>query len=83
MDAPGHFIRDAKYLDEIPLENLMGPGVIIDISDRAVTDRMAAVQVSDLEKWEEKYGQIPNGAFVLMNSGLGLKSILIPQIFWC
>ena len=33
-DAPAHFIDGGLFIDEIPLERLMGPGVTIDISQK-------------------------------------------------
>ena len=54
---------------EIPLERLLGPAVIIDISSRATLDPDAQLQVNDLTTWEEVYGRIPHNAIVIMNSG--------------
>jgi kynurenine formamidase len=33
LDAPRHFITNGKTIDQIPLEWLYGPGVIVDLSD--------------------------------------------------
>ena len=33
-DAPAHFIDGGLFIDEIPLERLIGPGVTIDISQK-------------------------------------------------
>jgi kynurenine formamidase len=33
MDAPRHFVTAGKTIDELPLEWLYGPGVIVDLSD--------------------------------------------------
>lgn len=51
------------------MNNLIGPGVVIDISARAEQDPDTQVEIDDLLQWEEKHGQIPEGAIVLMNSG--------------
>src|SRR5438876_5066261 len=34
MDAPLHFIRDGKSLDQLPLEATVGPARVIEIKDR-------------------------------------------------
>lgn len=72
MDAPSHINYDhfsSWSVDEIPVDNLIGPCVVIDISDRAWTDPDTEVQVSDLIKWEDKHGRILPGSIILMNSG--------------
>ncbi|HRX05403.1 MAG TPA: cyclase family protein, partial [Anaerolineae bacterium] len=33
LDAPRHFVTKGKTIDQIPLEWLYGPGVIVDLSD--------------------------------------------------
>jgi kynurenine formamidase len=47
---------------------LVGPLVIIDISERASWDPNTEVTVADLEQWEWLNGRIPPGAFVAMYS---------------
>ena len=34
IDAPAHFHKGQKRLDEIPLERLIGPSVVIDIREQ-------------------------------------------------
>ena len=43
----------------------------MDIKDKAKTNADAELQVEDLLAWEKKYGRIPDGAIVMMNSGWG------------
>ena len=33
LDAPRHFVTNGKTIDQLPLEWLWGPGVIVDLSD--------------------------------------------------
>jgi arylformamidase len=33
VDAPNHFLRGGKGMDEVPLGNLIGPAAVIDLSD--------------------------------------------------
>ena len=35
MDAPSHFSEGGWRIGEVPFERLMGPGVLIDIQERA------------------------------------------------
>ncbi|XP_064648258.1 isatin hydrolase-like [Lineus longissimus] len=69
MDAPAHFAKGKWHVDQIPTQNIVGAGVVVDISDKAFKDPDAEVTVDDLTKWEETYGRIPDRAFVFMNSG--------------
>ncbi len=71
IDAPIHFAEGKPAVDEIPLERLVGPGVVIDVSDKASTDRDYQVDVADFEAWEASHGQLPDGAIVLLRTGYG------------
>ena len=73
IDAPYHFAEQGQRLHEIPPERLIGPGVVIDVADKARTDLNYAVSVLDLMDYEKKYGRIPPRAIVMMNSGWGKK----------
>ena len=69
MDAPYHFNATALKMDEVPLADLMGPLVKIDITERAQKVADSEVTLDDVLKWEEKYGKVPEHSFVLMSSG--------------
>jgi len=71
IDAPVHFSRDGKTLDEIPLEQLVGVGVHIDVTGPCVRDRDYLVSVRDFEQWEAAHGRIPDRAVVLVETGYG------------
>lgn len=68
MDAPFHF-SDGPSADQIPVEELMGPLVVVDIRSKAEANPDAQLTPDDLAAWENEYGPIPNGAIVAMNSG--------------
>ncbi|KAK6176200.1 hypothetical protein SNE40_014528 [Patella caerulea] len=69
LDAPAHFSKGKWRTHEIPVERLVGPGVIIDVRSKATANHDYRVHIPDIEVWESKYGNIPQGAIVLMNSG--------------
>ncbi len=72
FDAPLHFGHpDSPTVEQIPLEQLMGPGVVVDVSEKALADRDYLVSVEDLLDWESRYGSIPRGAIVLLHTGYG------------
>jgi kynurenine formamidase len=68
MDAPFHF-SDMDSADEIPVTKLVVPLVVVDIRHKAETNPDAQVTPDDLRAWERRYGRIPRGACVAMNSG--------------
>jgi kynurenine formamidase len=69
FDAPLHFGENGKTVEQITLDQLMGPGVVIDVTEKALADRDYLVSVADLEDWEAKFGKIPDGAIVLLHTG--------------
>jgi len=69
LDAPGHFITDARLVDELKARELVLPIVVIDISKRARRDPDAVVRPDDLRKHERRHGRVPRGALVAMDSG--------------
>ncbi len=71
LDAPIHFARHRWRTDEIPLERLMGPGLMVDVSDRALADRDYLVSVDDLERWESANGHMPPESILLFRTGYG------------
>lgn len=69
IDAPIHFAEGKQTVDEIPLEKLIGPAVVIDVSENALADPDYLVSVKDFTEWEKKHGQLPEGSIVLLNTG--------------
>ncbi|CAH1788624.1 unnamed protein product [Owenia fusiformis] len=74
IDAPYHFNESGWRVNEIPLDHLVGPAVVLDIREKmskVPSGKEPNADVVDAETWESKYGRIPNGAIVIMNSGNG------------
>lgn len=68
MDAPSHF-SDKDSADLIPVDNLFGPLVVVNISSRAENNPDTQLTLNDLKEWENKNGPIPDGSIVAMYSG--------------
>jgi kynurenine formamidase len=66
LDAPIHFAEGGRTADQIPLEQLIGPAVVVDVSDRVSPDYL--IGVDDLEEWEAQHGPIPDGAILLLRT---------------
>lgn len=73
VDAPSHLAPGKWSVDQIPLENLCGPAVVIDITEKAALDRDSCVTVEDILNWESSNGLIPDKSLVIMYSGWGTK----------
>ncbi|MEX2482687.1 MAG: cyclase family protein [Gammaproteobacteria bacterium] len=71
MDAPIHFSADQNAADEIPVDKLVVPLVIVDIAARAADDPDAQLTPDDIEAWIESNGDLPDGCCVAMHSGWG------------
>lgn len=71
LDAPLHFGAGRRSVDQIPLDDLVGPAVVINISARAAADHDYLVSVSDIKEWESVHGTVPTGAMVLLFTGHG------------
>jgi len=69
LDAPIHFAAGGQHADEIPLEHLMGPAVVVDVTVKAAADRDYQVSVEDFEAWESQHGKLPDGVIVLLRTG--------------
>jgi kynurenine formamidase len=73
MDAPIHFGEGRLTIDEIPLQKLIAPAVVIDVRPAAAKDRDYRLTVQDIEAWESRHGRLPDGAVVLMLTGWGRR----------
>lgn len=71
IDAPVHFAEGRKTVDQIPIEQLTGNAVVIDVRDSVSTYLDYQVSIQDFEYWEVKHGKIPDGSIVLLHTGLG------------
>lgn len=69
IDAPIHFAENRNTVDKVPLKQLIGPGIVIDVSRQAAADADYRVRASDIEAFEARLGRIPAGAIVLINTG--------------
>ncbi len=71
LDAPIHFARDRWRADEIPLDRLIGPALVIDVSSAALENRDYLIGPPDLAGWEASHGELPAGVIVLLRTGYG------------
>ena len=67
LDAPSHRFPDGISIAEIPLEQLIVPACVIDVSSRADADY--AVSLEDVEAYEMAHGKMEAGSLVIINTG--------------
>ena len=71
LDAPIHFAEGRRSVDQVPLDQLIGPGIVVDVSTACARDRDHQVTAGELQAWEREHGRIPGGAIVLLRTGFG------------
>lgn len=67
IDSPYHFFKKGKKVDEIPVENLIGEGIILDFRYKKSGD---PISEEDLKKYEKK---IKNNVIVILYTGFCKK----------
>lgn len=69
IDSPIHFGEGQATTDAVPLRQLVGPAVVIDIARQCAADRDYQLSAADIAAWEGAHGRIPAGAIVLIRTG--------------
>ena len=69
FDAPCHFIEGGKSVEHVPVETLVRPAVVIDISKRIGSDADGELTLSEVQAFEAANGRIPDGAAILLRTG--------------
>ena len=68
IDFPSHFVPGRETSERYGVHDLIFPLCVIDITDKVAEDIHYAVTVEDIKAYEEKYGPIPDGAFVALRT---------------
>ena len=71
LDAPVHFAQGKQSTEQIPIDRLVGPACVIDVSEPAANDRDYLITVDDITAWEDVNGVIPAGCILLLRTGYG------------
>ncbi len=69
VDAPSHFIKGNRPIDEIPLSELIVPAVVIDVQDKVAANPDYELSPEDIKLWESRHGIIPPNSLVILNTG--------------
>jgi len=68
LDAPIHFVRDTRYLDELGLKELVLPLVVIDQSVEVKNNPDFTLEVEHILEFEREHGKIEAGSFVALRT---------------
>jgi kynurenine formamidase len=71
LDAPIHFAEGRHSVDQLPLERLIGPAVVIDVSEKALQNPDYLITTDDILNWEGKSERIPENSILLIRTGHG------------
>ena len=71
LDAPVHFAKGKWSADQIPLEQLTGEAVVIDVQEKTKANADYQVNPADVIAWEKQNGEIPGDAILLFRTGWG------------
>jgi kynurenine formamidase len=69
LDAPIHFSEHGETAEQIPVESLVVPLAVIDISARAEDDPDTELTPDDISAWESRHGELPDGCCLAVNAG--------------
>src|SRR5688572_9438120 len=73
IDSPVHFAQGKQTVDRIPVERLVGPAVVIDVTAAAERDADYQVTVADIEQAEARDGAIPPNAILIIRTGFSRR----------
>src|ERR1044071_6575557 len=71
IDSPLHFAKGHYTVDQLPLEQLMGAAIVVDVTTQCAANPDYLVSVADFQNWEKVNGRIATGTIVLLRTGFG------------
>ncbi|MHA1506174.1 MAG: cyclase family protein [Candidatus Asgardarchaeia archaeon] len=75
VDAPLHYHKGKKSIEEFPLDRFFGPCLVLKIGKKEGEN----ITVNDVKKWEKEFGEINEGDIVLINTGWYKRWKLLPE----
>jgi kynurenine formamidase len=73
LDAPVHFSETGRTAGEVPVRQLIAPGIVIDMSDAANQHPDALLDQDTIREWETRNGPIAEGTIVILRTGWGRR----------
>lgn len=73
-DAPYHFFSSLRSIDEVPVDSMIGPAIVVDLTQKQGS---VPIEAEDLQAWERSSGEaIMPDDIVLLNTGHSKKWVL-------
>src|SRR5262249_18345890 len=69
VDAPSHFFEGGLPVDRLPVDSLVVPLVVMNISTKVLSDPDTSLTVAAIEAWDRRHLGIAEHAAVMMASG--------------
>ncbi|MDL2302432.1 cyclase family protein [Lachnospiraceae bacterium OttesenSCG-928-D06] len=69
VDAPVHMVKGGRTLSQVGIHEMVMPMCIINKEEACNMNPDYILTVQDILDWEMEYGKIPEGAFVVFQSG--------------
>jgi kynurenine formamidase len=73
VDPPAHFIKGLRTVDQITLQEMILPLVVIDVHTECGKNPDYTLTLERVKKWEADHGPIPIGSFVAMRTDWSKK----------
>jgi kynurenine formamidase len=68
VDPPAHFVKGLRTVDEITLQEMILPLVVIDVHAEVEKNPDYTLTLERVKKWEKDHGPIPEKAFVALRT---------------
>ncbi|MDX1630891.1 MAG: cyclase family protein [Thermoanaerobaculia bacterium] len=69
LDAPIHFGEGQPAVDALEVDRLIGPAVVLDVTEEASENPDYRLDRAWVERWEINHGPIPEDSLVLLRTG--------------
>src|SRR5437879_5815333 len=69
LDAPAHFPPGKATVEQIPVKQLFGPAVVLDVRTESAKDADYQLTAGRIAEWEKQHGRVPDGAIALLRTG--------------
>ena len=73
VDAPSHMVKGSRTLDQIEVKEMVYPLCVIDKTNEVKKNDNYVLTAQDILDWEKVHGKIPEGAFVVFQSGWSMR----------
>jgi kynurenine formamidase len=69
LDSPIHFAEGKPSVEQIPVRQLIGPALVVDVTASCAKNPDYLISPHDLSAWEAAHGRIPENSLVLFRTG--------------